>query len=86
MITWKIFAFGMTGVCIGFIAIFIAMLKLITEASREIERLRNALLDAREEIDKWGYGDFHYGDTPREPSVLAALAAIDEVLGEGLRP
>lgn len=45
-------------------------------------RLRAALLRARVEIDKWGHGDFHYGNTPRDPSVLAALADIDRTLLE----
>lgn len=45
--------------------------------------LREALVEARAEIDGWGYGDFHYGNLPRDPSVLAALANIDAALGDG---
>lgn len=43
-------------------------------------RLRAALVRARAEIDRWGYGDHHYGNTPRDPGVLAALADIDHTL------
>lgn len=39
-----------------------------------------ALIEARAEVDRWGYGDFHYGETPRDPGVLAMLARIDAVL------
>lgn len=42
----------------------------------------NRLIDARSEIDRWGHGDMHYGPMPRDPGVVAALAAIDEVLGQ----
>jgi hypothetical protein len=43
--------------------------------------MRALLVDARAEIDRWGYGDFHWGDTPRDPGVLAMLARIDASLG-----
>jgi hypothetical protein len=46
------------------------------------EEVLALLRDARAEIDKWGYGDFHYGDTPRDPDVLAMLARIDAFLEE----
>ena len=42
--------------------------------------LVEVLVEARAEIDRWGFGDFHYGDTPRDPGVLAMLAKIDTVL------
>ena len=32
------------------------------------------------ELSRWGFGDFHYGNTPRDPEVLAALAVYDEAL------
>ena len=44
--------------------------------------LRAVLVEARAELDRWGFGDFHYGDTPRDPGVLAMLAKIDTVLGD----
>lgn len=47
-----------------------------------IDALRLLLVDARAEIDRWGYGDFHFGPTPRDPEVLAMLERIDKVLGE----
>ncbi len=34
------------------------------------------------ELSRWGFGDFHYGDTPRDPDVLAALAVYDRALEE----
>jgi hypothetical protein len=37
-----------------------------------------ALLAA--EVDRWGYGDFHYGETPRDPGVLAALTAYSDTM------
>jgi hypothetical protein len=46
---------------------------------REAELLA-ALGRARTELDRWGHGDFHYGDMPRDPRVLAALADIDAVI------
>jgi hypothetical protein len=45
-------------------------------------RLRRALERARSEIDRWGYGDFHYGNTPRDQRVLDALIDIDRTLAE----
>jgi hypothetical protein len=53
-------------------------------AERRERVLRALLVDARAEVDKWGYGDFHYGDTPRDPGVLAMLARIDAALGSVL--
>lgn len=46
----------------------------------ENTRLRDALTYARNELDRHGYGDFHYGETPREPSIVAALAIVDSAL------
>lgn len=43
-------------------------------------RLRAALRRAREELDRWGHGDFHYGNMPRDKGVLDALADIDRTL------
>lgn len=49
---------------------------------RRITNLKDALRAARAEIDRHGYGDFHYGDQPRDPGVLGALADIDRVLSK----
>lgn len=49
---------------------------------QRIRDLRLALISARGEINRWGHGDMHYGPMPRDPGVVTALAAIDEVLGQ----
>lgn len=51
--------------------------------SRRVGVLTEALMNARDEIDRWGHGDMHYGPMPRDPGVVSALASIDEVLGNG---
>lgn len=56
----------------------------IGEVVRERDRLRDALLTVRTELDRHGYGDFHYGDLPREQSVVDALAVADAVVGAAL--
>jgi hypothetical protein len=48
---------------------------------RHWDELMGLLADARTEIDRWGHGDFHYGETPRDPGVVKMLARLDEVLG-----
>lgn len=40
------------------------------------------LIEARAEVDRWGYGDFHWGETPRDPGVLATLERIDAALAK----
>lgn len=52
----------------------------IESLSARIAQLTEALRAAKTEIDRWGHGDFHYGATPRDVGVLAALAAIDAAL------
>lgn len=45
-------------------------------------RLRDALQYARNELDRCGYGDFHYGETPRDPRILAALEIADAAIAK----
>jgi hypothetical protein len=56
---------------------------LLDGMADEVGRLRDALRAARAELDRWGWGDFHYGPQPRDGSVVRALAAIDAALGDG---
>lgn len=49
-------------------------------AEQQLASLREALADARIELDKHGHGDFHYGDRPRDPLVLTVLRKIDAAL------
>lgn len=48
--------------------------------AQQIDTMRETLFAARMELERWGHGDMHYGNTPRDPKVLAMLAKIDEVL------
>ena len=43
--------------------------------------LRSVLAEAREELTRWGWGDFHYGNQPQEKSVVDMVAKIDAALG-----
>lgn len=45
-----------------------------------VAELEKALEAAREELKRWGWGDFHYGSQGQEQSVVDAVAAIDAVL------
>lgn len=47
---------------------------------RETATLRETLYAARTELDRWGHGDMHYGNMPRDEGVVKMLAKIDEVL------
>ena len=47
----------------------------------EVERLRATLRATRDQLDRFGYGDFRWGDTPRDPEVVAAVQAADAALG-----
>ncbi len=42
--------------------------------------LRQALEIARDELKRWGWGDFHYGEQPQDPVVLAAISIADKAL------
>lgn len=50
-----------------------------TEADT-IAELVQVLREARDELARWGWGDFHYGVTPQQPQVVAMVAKIDAVL------
>jgi hypothetical protein len=52
----------------------------LSPAETRIADLEDALRVARTEIDRWGFGDFRFGNTPRDPKTLAALALIDKVV------
>lgn len=52
-------------------------------ARERLHELRTLLQDARAELDRWGHGDMHYGPMPRDPGIVAMLAKIDAVLGDG---
>lgn len=52
----------------------------VISLAEEVERLRSTLIAARAEVDRWGYGDFHWGETPRDEGVLSMLARIDAAL------
>lgn len=49
-------------------------------AKAEILLLRELLAQAREELARWGWGDFHYGTSGQEQSVVTMLAKIDGAL------
>ena len=47
-----------------------------------IQRLREVLQATRDELDRWGWGDSHWGEQPQERSVVDAVALADRVLKE----
>ena len=58
------------------------LLATIDAKDAEIARLRLALEGAHAELERWGWGDFHYGSRGQEQSVVDALAKIDAALGD----
>lgn len=52
-------------------------------ARHEIKCWKDLARDARDELDRWGHGDMHYGNTPRDPKVLAMVDRINAALREG---
>jgi hypothetical protein len=49
-----------------------------------VEELEAALRTARDELKRWGWGDFHFtADQSQDRRVVDALAAIDRVLTAG---
>jgi hypothetical protein len=44
---------------------------------RQMDRAVELLRSTRDELDRWGWGDMHYGSTGQNPRVVAAVAAID---------
>jgi hypothetical protein len=56
------------------------VLARLDTAETQRDTLRTALIEAQSELERWGHGDFHYGNMPRDPGVLAALARIREAL------
>lgn len=51
---------------------------------QQIGRLRATLQAVRDELNRWGFGDHHYGATPRDEGVLRAVALADQTLKETL--
>lgn len=49
-----------------------------------VERLREVLQHVRDELNRWGHGDFHYGPQAQEQSVVNAVTMADRVLKETL--
>jgi hypothetical protein len=44
------------------------------------DRLRAALVAARGELEKWGWGDHHYGEAWQERRVVDAIEDINRAL------
>jgi hypothetical protein len=44
------------------------------------ERIEKALVLCRDELKRWGWGDFHYGSAAQEQSVVDAVAVADAAL------
>lgn len=43
----------------------------------EAEKWKHVATVLAEELRRWGWGDFHYGDQPQERSVVEALAVYE---------
>lgn len=56
---------------------------LLPEARDRIRELTEALAATADELDRWGWGDMHYGDQGQERRVVEAVARARSVLGEG---
>jgi|SRR5882724_12628393 len=56
--------------------------EMIDVLKRQLDLAIEGLREARKELDKWGFGDMHYGTMPRSPSVLAGLDKIDRTLAK----
>jgi hypothetical protein len=52
----------------------------------EIGRLRAALIATMDELDRWGWGDFHYGSQPQDQRVVDAVAKANAVLDVSAEP
>lgn len=49
-----------------------------------IEKLRAVLQATRDELNRWGHGDMHYGSMPQNARVVAAVELADRTLKETL--
>ena len=58
----------------------VATTRGLLACQRRLDQAHAALLVARDELARWGWGDFHYGSQPQEKSVTDALAVIDKAL------
>lgn len=65
----------------------LALVAEVRESWRERDAARRALRDltaalqaTRDELNRWGMGDMHYGNMPQEKRVVDAVAAADEAL------
>ena len=52
----------------------------LRSAADENDRLREALRITATELDRWGRGDFHYGNTPQDPTVRDTVARARAIL------
>jgi hypothetical protein len=49
-----------------------------------VDTLRATLQATRDELNRWGHGDFHYGAQKQERSVVEAVERADRVLKDTL--
>lgn len=52
-------------------------------ARHEIACWKALLREVKVELSRWGWGDFHYGDQPQEPRVVALVDRANAALREG---
>jgi DNA repair exonuclease SbcCD ATPase subunit len=57
----------------------------LDEAKAEAARYLARLKDARAELARWGWGDYHYGTQPQDQAVTDCLARIDADLAAAER-
>lgn len=54
----------------------------LSQAQAENELLRAALIICADELDRHGWGDFHYGSTGQDEAVVRAVAVARAALAE----
>lgn len=47
-----------------------------------VDDLTEILQETRNQLSRWGWGDFHYGNQPQEQRVVDAVAKADQVLAK----
>lgn len=58
-------------------------MNIATANAETAEALRALLREVTDELSRWGWGDFHYGEQPQEARVVALVAKARQALGEG---
>ena len=53
---------------------------IIDQLRKELAEARALLQATAVELNKWGWGDMHYGSTPQAESVVLAVTAVDVFL------